>query len=120
MRGCGCFAVEIYRVQRVHVIFCSFRQVMKLSIRLNLPPKRTITIGGSRGGFASRLAMEFEPDVFKGALVTAGGGLGEVATLNRVLDAVWTLKQLVNPNAPLKPQEPVRTWDGSNHGTYRK
>jgi hypothetical protein len=65
-------------------------------------PKRTLTIGGSRGGFVSRLAMEFEPDIFDGALVTAGGGLGEVATLNRVLDAVWTLKQLVNPNASLK------------------
>jgi len=46
--------------------------------------------------------MEFEPDIFEGAIMTAGGGAGQVATLNMKLDAVWTLKQLVNPSAPLK------------------
>jgi hypothetical protein len=65
-------------------------------------PKRTLVSGGSRGGFVSRLAMEFSPDIFEGALMTAGGGAGQIATLNMKLDAVWALKQLVNPKTPLK------------------
>jgi hypothetical protein len=63
-------------------------------------PRRTVTMGVSRGGFVSRLAMEFEPEIFQGAVLSAGGGAGEVATFNSKLDALFTLKTLTG--APLK------------------
>jgi pimeloyl-ACP methyl ester carboxylesterase len=63
-------------------------------------PTRTLTMGVSRGGFVSRLAMEFHPEIFGGAVISAGGGAGEVATFNSKLDALWTLKVLTG--APLK------------------
>jgi hypothetical protein len=48
----------------------------------------------SRGGFVSRIAMELRPDVFVGAVMSAGGGAGEIAVHNAKLDGLWTLKQL--------------------------
>jgi pimeloyl-ACP methyl ester carboxylesterase len=62
-------------------------------------PSRTLTLGNSRGGFVSRIAMERYPGVFHGAVLSAGGGAGEVGTFNAKLDALWTLKMLTN--APL-------------------
>jgi hypothetical protein len=56
-------------------------------------PERTLSLGNSRGAFVSRLALERRPDVFAGALMSAGGGAGEVALHNAKLDALWTLKQ---------------------------
>ena len=56
-------------------------------------PKRTVSLGNSRGAFVSRIALERRPDVFVGALMSAGGGAGEVALHNAKLDALWTLKQ---------------------------
>ena len=64
-------------------------------------PTRTLTIGGSRGGFVSRLAIEIYPQIFDGALLSAGGGAGEIATFNSHLDGLFALKTLVNPNAPI-------------------
>lgn len=63
-------------------------------------PRRTLTLGVSRGGFVSRVAMELHPEIFEGAVVSAGGGAGEVGTFNAKLDALWTLKTLTG--APLK------------------
>ena len=37
-------------------------------------PKYTIAVGSSRGAFVGRIAMEQCPDIFDGALVSAGGG----------------------------------------------
>ena len=65
-------------------------------------PKRTIITGGSRGGFVARLALERYPKLFDGAMTGAGGGAGSIATMNSKLDAVWALKTLVNPKAPLR------------------
>jgi hypothetical protein len=57
-------------------------------------PTRTVSLGNSRGAFVSRIALERRPDVFVGALMSAGGGAGEVALHNAKLDALWTVKQL--------------------------
>ncbi len=64
-------------------------------------PKRTLAVGGSRGAFVARKAMEYRPDIFAGALVSAGGGGGLIAGLHDRLNAVFTLKTLVDPAAPL-------------------
>jgi hypothetical protein len=40
------------------------------------------------------MAMELRPDIFVGAVVSAGGGAGQIAVHNAKLDALWTLKQL--------------------------
>jgi pimeloyl-ACP methyl ester carboxylesterase len=69
------------------------------SAKWNATPTRTLTLGNSRGGFVSRLAMERHPDIFKGAVLSAGGGAGEVGTFNAKLDGLWTLKVLTG--APL-------------------
>ncbi len=63
-------------------------------------PRRTLTWGVSRGAFVSRLAMEFHPEIFEGALLSAGGGAGEIGTFNSKLDGLWTLRTLTG--APLK------------------
>ncbi len=65
------------------------------------PVARTLTIGNSRGGFASRIAMELRPDIFKGAVVSSGGGAGEIATFNQRTSGLFVLKTLVNPAAPI-------------------
>ena len=69
------------------------------SVKWNATPTRTLTLGNSRGGFVSRVAMERYPDIFTGAVLSAGGGAGEVGTFNAKLDALWTLKVLTG--APL-------------------
>jgi pimeloyl-ACP methyl ester carboxylesterase len=63
-------------------------------------PRRTLSLGNSRGGFVSRLAMELHPEIFDGAVLSAGGGAGEIGTFNSKLDALWTLKTLTG--APLQ------------------
>ncbi len=65
-------------------------------------PTRTIAMGGSRGAFVARLAMEFYPEIFDAAMVMAGGGAGQVAGLNAKLDAKFVLKTLVDPTSPLQ------------------
>ncbi len=65
-------------------------------------PARTLIHGISRGSFVCRLAMEFEPEIFDGAVVGAGGGSGEIATLNSMLDGLFVLKTLVNPDSPMQ------------------
>ena len=69
------------------------------TVKWNATPARTLTLGNSRGGFVSRVAMERYPDIFKGAVLSAGGGAGEVGTFNAKLDGLWTLKVLTG--APL-------------------
>jgi hypothetical protein len=71
----------------------------RFSERWGATPTRTLTLGNSRGAFVSRLAMEWHPEVFQGAVLSAGGGAGEVGTFNAKLDAQWTLKVLTG--APL-------------------
>ena len=61
--------------------------------RWGATPKRTLSLGNSRGAFVSRIALERRPDIFGGALMSAGGGAGEVALHNAKLDALWALKQ---------------------------
>ncbi len=65
-------------------------------------PKRTLVSGTSRGGFVTRLAMERRPEIFAGALIMAGGGGGQIAGQRDKLNAVFALKSLVDPAAPLK------------------
>ena len=65
-------------------------------------PKWTIVTGGSRGAFVARLALERHPELFDAAMSFAGGGAGSIATMNSKLDAVWTLKTLVNPASSLR------------------
>ena len=61
--------------------------------RWGATPTRTISLGNSRGAFVSRIALERRPDIFAGALMSAGGGAGEVGLHNAKLDALWALKQ---------------------------
>lgn len=70
-------------------------------------PTRTLIHGISRGSFVCRMAMEFEPDIFDGAVVGAGGGSGEIATLNSVLGGLFVLKTLVNPDSPMQMKQPM-------------
>lgn len=65
-------------------------------------PQRTLALGSSRGAFAARLALELRSEIFAGALVSAGGGQGLIAGLRDKLNAVWALRFLVDPGAPLK------------------
>ena len=65
-------------------------------------PKRTIASGGSRGGFVTRIAVERRPDIFAGGLIVAGGSGGQIAGQRDKLNAVFALKTLVDPQAPLK------------------
>ncbi len=64
-------------------------------------PTRTLAFGASRGGFVARMAVQYRPDVFKGAVAFAGGGAGVIASWLGKADAVWALKTLVDPAAPL-------------------
>lgn len=65
-------------------------------------PRYTIVTGNSRGGFVARMAIELYPDVFNGAMTSSGGGAGSIAGMNSKLDAVWSLKTLLNPSSPLR------------------
>jgi len=64
-------------------------------------PTRTLAFGASRGGFVARMAVQYRPDIFKGAVAFAGGGAGVIASWLGKADAVWALKTLVDPTAPL-------------------
>ena len=55
-------------------------------------------MGGSRGGFVSRLAIERTWRSSR-ARCSAGGGAGEIATFNSHLDGLFTLKTLVDLTA---------------------
>jgi hypothetical protein len=46
------------------------------------------------------VALEYRPDIFAGAVLSAGGGAGEIAVFNAKLDALWTLRTLTG--APLQ------------------
>ena len=96
------------------------------TVKWNATPARTLTLGNSRGGFVSRVAMERYPDIFKGAVLSAGGGAGEVGTFNAKLDGLWTLKVLTG--APLTlvgyasqadAAGRERTIDRAGHGASR-
>lgn len=65
-------------------------------------PTRTIAWGASRGAAVGRLCMEFNPEVFDGAFVYAGNGIGEIALMNSKLDSKWVLKTLIDPESPAK------------------
>lgn len=52
--------------------------------------------GRSRGGFVARTTIERHADVFDGALAACGGGNGVLGTFNQKLDAVFTVKQLID------------------------
>lgn len=73
-------------------------------------PTRTIAWGNSRGGFVARMAAQYQPQIFDGAIGSAGGGSGVIASTLTKGDAVWALQQLVNPDAGLAvsglPDEP--------------
>ncbi len=77
-------------------------------------PKWTIALGSSRGSFVARLALELHPDIYDGAMITTGGGAGSIATMNSKLDAVWALKTLVNPSAPLQLVNITNTQEENN------
>ena len=58
-------------------------------------PARTISFGVSRGAFVSRQALERAPEIFDGALMTSGGGAGEIGLFNSKLDGTWALATLM-------------------------
>jgi hypothetical protein len=66
------------------------------------PPKRTLALGTSRGAFVARLALERHPEIFKGGMVNAGGGGGEIAGLHDRLNTTFALKTLVDPSSPAR------------------
>lgn len=63
---------------------------------------RTIATGNSRGSFVARMAAQERPDIFDGAVASAGGGAGIIASWLGKADAVWALQQLVDPDAGLQ------------------
>jgi pimeloyl-ACP methyl ester carboxylesterase len=65
-------------------------------------PKRTLAVGGSRGAFVVRKALELHPEVFDGGMLSAGGGAGEIAVLRNKLNALFVLKTLAEGGAALK------------------
>jgi pimeloyl-ACP methyl ester carboxylesterase len=79
-------------------------------------PRRTIAFGASRGAFVARKAVEYRPDVFKGAVAFAGGGSGVIAAWLGKADAVWALKMLVDPTAPLAINNLPDIPPGANYG----
>ena len=98
-----------------------------IAVRQNLidagadEPKRTIAFGASRGGFVSRMAVQYRPDIFKGAVAFAGGGSGVIAAWLGKADAVWALKTLVNPQSPLTINNLPDIPPGSTYGpTYEQ
>jgi pimeloyl-ACP methyl ester carboxylesterase len=82
-------------------------------------PHRTIAFGASRGAFVARMAVQYRPDIFKGAVAFAGGGSGVLAAWLGKAEAVWALKTLVDPTAPLAinnlPDIPVGATYGPNY-----
>jgi hypothetical protein len=76
-------------------------------------PARTIAHGVSRGGFAARAAVERHPDVFDAALVFSGAGHGTVGYMLAKLDAEWTLKTLLAPDASFPLVNLPRPSDGA-------
>lgn len=64
--------------------------------------RRTLVIGGSRGAFVVRKALELRPDVFDGGMMNSGGGAGEIAVLNNKLNTLFVLKTLVDPASPMR------------------
>ena len=82
-------------------------------------PARTIAWGNSRGAFVSRMAAQYRPDIFDGALGSAGGGAGVIASWLSKADAVWALQQLVNPAAGLAINDLPDIAPGATYGpTY--
>ncbi|HVF15731.1 MAG TPA: hypothetical protein VNA21_02440, partial [Steroidobacteraceae bacterium] len=79
-------------------------------------PYRTIAFGASRGGFVARMAVEYRPDIFKGAVAFAGGGSGVLAAWLGKAEAVWALKTLVDPTAPLAINNLPDIPAGSSYG----
>ncbi|WP_261166436.1 hypothetical protein [Microbacterium sp. Marseille-Q6965] len=79
-------------------------------------PDRTIAWGNSRGGFVARMAAQYRPDVFDGALGSAGGGAGVLASWLGKADAVWALQQLVDPNAGLSINDLPDIPEGATYG----
>lgn len=84
-------------------------------------PDRTIAWGNSRGGFVARMAAQYRPDVFDGALGSAGGGAGVLASWLGKADAVWALQQLVDPGAGLSINDLPDIPAGTSYGpTYEE
>ena len=84
-------------------------------------PARTIAVGASRGGFVARMSVEHRPDVFDGALAFAGGGAGVLGSWLSKADAVWALKTLVDPAAPLAINNLPDIPAGASYGpTYQQ
>jgi pimeloyl-ACP methyl ester carboxylesterase len=79
-------------------------------------PQRTIAFGASRGGFVARMAVQYRPDIFKGAVAFAGGGSGVIAAWLGKAEAVWALKTLVDPTAPLAINNLPDIPAGSSYG----
>ena len=71
------FPQAVENLVGVREVFCSLYDT----------PVYTIAMGGSRGAFVGRQAMEQRPDIFDGAVVSAGGGGGEISGA-RGLDVV--------------------------------
>lgn len=80
-------------------------------------PDRTIAWGNSRGGFVARMAAQYRPDVFDGAIGSAGGGAGVLASWLGKVDAVWALQQLVDPDAGLAINDLPDIPDGASYGS---
>jgi pimeloyl-ACP methyl ester carboxylesterase len=77
------------------------RRLLAEAIGVDGEPTRTIAWGNSRGGFVARMAAQYRPDIFDGAIGSAGGGSGVIASTLSKGDAVWALQQLVDPDAGL-------------------
>lgn len=79
-------------------------------------PTRTLAWGNSRGGFVARMAAQYQPEIFDGAIAAAGGGAGVIGSWLGKADAVWALQQLVNPDAGLAINDLPDIPPGASYG----
>jgi hypothetical protein len=62
------------------------------------------------------MAAQYRPDIFDGALGSAGGGAGVIASWLSKADAVWALQQLVDPDAGLAINDLPDIAPGASYG----
>lgn len=66
------------------------------------PPRRTVQLGCSGGGFVALAMAEKHAGMIDGAVAFNARGTGGIAVANTWLDLVFTLKALIAPNSDLK------------------
>lgn len=67
-------------------------------------PEDVVVAGRSQGGLTTRIIADSAPDWLDGSLPMCGGGAGAVSTWNYKLDTAFALRELVDPDSPMRIQ----------------